>query len=87
MHSKVSTSCTNIGADQITPLLKIKSANTDGKAKRKYTKSKKGHKGRSKIYDEGGGALDEDLEGLDEEQRQRRIDLNMLDKQLDQLVI
>jgi hypothetical protein len=46
------------------PLLKIKSANTDGKVKRKYTKSKKGTKVRSKIYDEG-GAADEDLEGLD----------------------
>lgn len=65
MHSKVSTSCTNIAGDQIMTLLKIKSANTDGKIKRKYTKSKKGTKVRSKIYDEGGGALDEDLEGLD----------------------
>ena len=79
MHSKVSTSCTNIAGDQIMPLLKIKSANTDGKVKRKYTKSKKGNKVRSKAYDEGGGAIDEDLEGLDQEQRQRRIDLNILD--------
>lgn len=49
------------------PLLKIRSANTDGKVKRKYTKSKKGNKIRSKIYDEGGGAIDEELEGLDQE--------------------
>ena len=67
LNSKISTSCTNIGdgSDQISPLLKIKVQNTDGKVKRKYTKSKKSTKGRSKVYGEGG----EDLEGLGEEER------------------
>lgn len=80
MHSKVSTACTN-GGDQ-SLLIKIKAS--EGKSKRKSTKTKKGAKGRSKAYGEG---LD-DVEGLDEEQRQqRRMDLTILDKQLDQLVI
>lgn len=81
MHSKVSTACTN--GEQ--PLIKIKHSSTsDGKVKRKSTKTKKGAKGRSKAFGEGGL---EDTEGLDEEERQRRIDLTILDKQLDQLVI
>ena len=77
MHSKVSTACTN----EEQTLIKIKHSSTaDGKSKRKSTKSKKGAKARSKVYGEG-------LEGLDEEQRQRRLDLTILDNQLDQLVI
>ena len=81
MYSKVSTACTN-GEP---PLIKIKpSSTTDGKSKRKSTKAKKASKARSKLY--GEGTLDE-AECQDEEQRQRRIDLTILDKQLDQLVI
>jgi len=58
MHSKVSTACTN-GENA---LIKIKQT-SEGKSKRKSTKTKKGAKGRSKAYGEGL----EDLEGLDEE--------------------
>ena len=77
MHSKVSTACTN-GEH---PLIKSKqSSTTDGKSKRKSTKSKKAAKARSKGYGEG---ID-DTDCLDEEQReQRRIDQTILDKQLD----
>lgn len=60
MHSKISTACTNVE----NTLIKIKHT-SDGKSKRKSTK-KKGAKGRSKAYGEGGV---EDLEGLDEEQK------------------